>query len=113
MRMLSILTELSYNIVKFMHKIKKTEHAGYMLGPAIDGSHRGDRLSESIIHRAANSRVDYFCLKDKILTIKLAKAIVNINVSNTVIKQHPPSDWECADSPLETLIYCINSLSHY
>jgi hypothetical protein len=48
--MLSILTELGYNIVKFLHKLKKTEHAGYMLGPAIDGSHRGDRLNERIIH---------------------------------------------------------------
>jgi hypothetical protein len=83
-----------------------------MFGSAIDGSHEGDRLNERIIHRAANSRVDYFCLKDKILTIKPAKAIVNINVSNTVIKQHPLSVWECADSPSELLFYCVISLSY-
>jgi hypothetical protein len=93
------LNELGYNIVKFLHKLKKTDHAGYMFGPAIDGSHKGNRLNECIIHLGANSRVDYFCLKDRILTIKLAKAIVNIKVSNTVIKQHPLSVWECAESP--------------
>jgi hypothetical protein len=35
--------------------------------------------------------VDYFCLNDSKATIKLAKAIVNIKASKTVIQHHPLS----------------------
>ncbi len=71
-----------------------------MSGPTIDGSLMRGRLYGSIIHLSPNSKVDYFFdLNDRIATTRLAKPIANMNDSKTVIRHHPPSNWECTDHP--------------
>jgi hypothetical protein len=64
-----------------------------MSGHTIDGSLKGVVYLAGIIHQSQYELKGglFFLLNDNIATTSVAKAIVTINASNTVIQHHPPS----------------------